>query len=89
MVKVKDGLDIEHKISLNTRGRKMFKTYVKTVAVRAQIELEDLLLDKATWLAVVGLTVVVANWMGAEIPLEVVVATEALIVAVILALKKK
>ena len=56
---------------------------------RAQTQLEDLLLDKASWLALVGVAVAVAKWQGWDVPLEVFVAIEVLITAVILALNKK
>lgn len=62
---------------------------LKRYAVRAQSQLEDLLLDKAFWLALVGVVVAVAKWQGWDIPLEVFVAIEVLIAAVILALNKK
>lgn len=63
----------------------MFREY----GVRARTELENLLLSKEVWLAVIGTIVVVARWQGVDIPLEVVVSIEALIITVILALSKK
>lgn len=59
------------------------------LGVKARTELVDLLLSKECWLALVGVIVVIARWAGADIPLEVIVAVEALIIAVILALSKK
>lgn len=65
------------------------RTYVRNVAVRAQFELEDLLLSKEVWLAVVGVVVAIAKWQGWGIPMEVFIAIQVLIVAIILALSKK
>ena len=66
-------------------GDNMFKVYAK----RAQVELGDLLLDKATWLALLGVIVAIAKWQGWNIPIEVFATIEVLIVAVILALRKQ
>jgi len=63
----------------------MFKVYV----VRAQSELEDLLLSKEAWLALVGVIAAISKAYGWGVPLEVFAAIEALIVAVIIALSKK
>jgi len=63
----------------------MFKVY----AVRAQSELEDLLLSKESWLALVGVIAAISKIYGWDIPLEVFAAIEVLIVAVMLALSKK
>ena len=57
------------------------------LGVKARMELADLLLDKATWLALLGVIAAVAKWRGWDVPIEVFVAVEALIIAVILALK--
>lgn len=62
---------------------------LKTYAVKAQVELEELLLSKEAWLALIGVVAAVAKWQGWDIPLEVFVAIEGLIAAVILALSKK
>ena len=62
----------------------MLRAYV----VKARVEVEDLLLDKATWLALLGMVVAVAKWQGWDVPLEVFTTIEVLIVAVILALRK-
>lgn len=61
----------------------MLKIYV----AKAQVELGDLLLDKITWLAVLGVIVALAKSYNWDISLEVFAAIEVLIVAVILALK--
>jgi len=61
---------------------------LKAYTVRVQRELEDLLLDKASWVALLGVIMAVAKWQGWDIPLEVFVAIEALLTAIILALKK-
>ena len=55
--------------------------------VKASMELADLLLSKEAWLALVGVVVAVAKWQGWDVPIEVFLAIEALIAAVILALK--
>jgi len=57
------------------------------LGVKAKTELADLLLSKEVWLAVVGVVAAIAKWQGWDIPLEVFVVIEALIVAVILALR--
>ena len=57
------------------------------LGVKAKTELADLLLSKEAWLAVVGVVAAIAKWQGWDISLEVFVAIETLIVAVILALK--
>lgn len=66
----------------------MFKNYVKARALEAKFELEDLLLDKATWLALLGVVVAVAKWQGWNVPTDVFLTIEVLIVAVILAVSK-
>ena len=63
----------------------MFRVYAK----RAQIELGDLLLDKATWLALLGVVVALAKAYNWDIPSDVFYSIEVLIVAVIIALSKK
>lgn len=55
--------------------------------VKTSMELVDLLLSKEAWLALVGVVVAVAKWQGWDVPIEVFLAIEALIAAVILALK--
>ena len=67
----------------------MFKQYLKSRALEARVELEDLLLDKAVWLALLGVVVAVAKWQGWGVPTDVFVTIEVLVVAVILALSKK
>ena len=57
------------------------------LGVKVRTELADLLLSKEVWLALVGVVAAVAKWQGWNVPIETFVAIEALIVAVILALK--
>lgn len=57
------------------------------LGVKVKMELADLLLSKEVWLALLGVIAAVAKWQGWDIPTETFVAIEALIVAVILALK--
>lgn len=57
------------------------------LGVKVQMELIDLLLSKEVWLALLGVVVAIAKWRGWDVPVEVFAAIEALIVAVILALK--
>lgn len=59
------------------------------IRARACSELEDLLLSKEVWLAVIGIVVALNQWLGWEVPLEVFAAVEILIIAVIAALSKK
>lgn len=67
----------------------MSKEYLKALAADAQAELEDVLLDKKVWIALIGVVVALSVWQGWDIPYPVFVAIEALIVAVILALSEK
>ena len=57
------------------------------LGVKVKMELADLLLSKEVWLALLGVIAAVAKWQGWDIPTETFVAIEALIVAVILALR--
>ena len=66
----------------------MFKAYAKAVTFKALVNLEDLLLSKEVWLALVGVIVAIAKWQGWDISMEVFATIEALILAVILVLKK-
>ncbi len=59
------------------------------LGVKARLELEDLLLNKAVWVALLGVIVAVAKWQGWNVPTDVFVTIEALIVAVIFALSGK
>ena len=67
----------------------MFKQYLKSRALVVALELEDLLLDKAVWLALLGVVVAVASWQVWKVPTDVFLTIEVLIVAVILALSKR
>lgn len=66
----------------------MFKQYLKARALEVQCELEDLLLDKTVWVALLGVIAAIAKWQGWDVPTDVFLTIEALIVAVILALSK-
>lgn len=55
--------------------------------IKAQVELEDLLLSKVVWVALIGVVVAVAKWQGWDIPADVFITIEALIIAIIVALK--
>jgi len=55
----------------------------------ASNELWDLLLNKEAWVALLGMLVAVAKWQGLDIPMEVFVTIEVLILAIIAALVKK
>ncbi len=57
------------------------------LGVKAKTELADLLLSKEAWLAVVGVVAAIAKQQGWDISLEVFIAFEVLITAVIVALK--
>ena len=57
------------------------------LGVKVKMELADLLLSKEVWLALLGVIAAVAKWQGWDVPTETFVAIEALIVAVILALR--
>ena len=63
----------------------MFREY----GIKARFELENLLLSKEVWLAMLGVFAAVAKWQGWDVPDEIFYTVEALIVAVILALSKK
>lgn len=65
----------------------MFKTYLKERALEVAYGIEDLLLDKKVWIALLGVIVAVAKWQGWNIPSDVFLTIELLIVAVIIALK--
>jgi len=67
----------------------MFRNYVKARALEARYELEDLLLSKEVWLALLGVIVAVSKWQGWNIPTDVFLTIEVLIIAVIMALTKK
>lgn len=66
----------------------MFKQYLKLRALEARLELEDLLLSKEVWVALLGVLMAVAKWQGWDVPTDVFLTIEALIVVVILALSK-
>ena len=67
----------------------MFKNYVKARALEARYELEDLLLSKEVWLALLGVIIAVSKWQVWNIPTDVFLTIEVLIIAVIMALTKK
>ena len=62
---------------------------LKRYAIRARGELEDLLLSKETWLALLGVVVAVAKWQGWDMSTEVFAAIEIFLLAVLLVLNKK
>ena len=62
---------------------------MKIRAQQAREEMWDLVLSKEVWLALLGVVVAVTKWQGLNIPTDVFVTIEALIVAVILVLAKK
>jgi hypothetical protein len=64
----------------------MFKDYMKLRVLEARLELEDLLLDKKVWVALLGVVMAVAKWQGWDIPNDVFLTIEALIIVVIMAL---
>lgn len=53
----------------------------------AKVELMDLLLNKAVWVALIGVVVAISKWLGWDIPLDVFAAIEVLILAIIMAVK--
>jgi len=63
--------------------------YGITKAQFAKGELWDVLLSKEVWIALLGVLVALAKWQGWDIPMEIFVAIEVLIVALITALSKK
>lgn len=67
----------------------MFRNYVKARALEARYELEDLLLSKEVWIALLGVIVAMGKWQGWNIPTDVFLTIEVLIVVVIMALTKK
>jgi len=66
----------------------MFRNYVKERALEARLELEDLLLDKKVWLALLGVTIALSKAYGWNISMEVFAALELLIVCLINALSE-
>jgi len=64
------------------------KNYLKLRALEARLELEDLLLSKEVWLALLGVIVALSKAYGWNISIEVFTAIEVLIVVLINALKK-
>ncbi len=62
---------------------------LKRYAIMARGELEDLLLSKETWLALLGVVVAVAKWQGWDMSTEVFAAIEIFLLAVLLVLNKK
>jgi hypothetical protein len=67
----------------------MLKQYVKARALEVRYELEDLLLSKEVWLALLGVIVAISKWQGWNIPTDIFLTIEVLIVVVIMALTKK
>ena len=67
----------------------MCRNYVKARALEARYELEDLLLSKEVWVALLGVIVAISKWQGCSIPTDVFLAIEVLIIVVIMALTKK
>ena len=65
------------------------KTYVKAITARGMGELEDLLLNKEVWVALIGVIVAIAKWQAWDIPNDVFLTIEALIIVIIMALKGK
>jgi len=63
--------------------------YGITKAQLAGGELWDVLLSKEVWIALLGVLVALAKWQGWDIPMEIFVAIEVLIVALITALSKR
>lgn len=58
-------------------------------AQQARDEFWSLLLSKEAWLALLGVAIAIAKWQGWNVPMDVFVAIEALIVAIIVALSRK
>ena len=67
----------------------MLKQYVKARAIEAQLEIEDLLLSKEVWLALIGILIAVAKWQSWDIPTDVFATVEIFILAVIFVFTKK
>ncbi len=58
-------------------------------AQQARDEIWSLLLSKEVWMALLGIVVAIAKWLGWGVPMEVFIAIEVLIAAVIVALSVK
>lgn len=55
---------------------------------QARDEVWSLLLNKEAWVALLGVAIAVAKWQGWDIPMDVFVAIEVLIVAIIVGMSK-
>jgi len=65
-------------------GKMSFRARVVQAAGR---NIEDLLTDKRVWAAAFGLLMAINQWLGWQVPVEVFVTAQALILALVLAWK--